>query len=101
MIRHRLIIVFTFLSLVVLHAQDKQPDYTFSNGVISQQVLRHYLSRSITQAEFLASDGYYNDGPYPYKDDDIRMLRNMHVKFVGRAVYSWGKEEIFLSPAFW
>jgi len=80
---------------------DVDSSYYFANGVISRQVLTNYLSRSITQAEVIASDGCYNDGPYPNKDDDFRMLKNMGAKFIGRSVYSWGKENFFLMPAFW
>lgn len=80
---------------------DIDSSYYFANGVISRQVLENYLSRSITQAEVIASDGCYNDGPYPNKDDDFRMLKNMGAKFIGRSVYSWGKENFFLTPSFW
>lgn len=75
--------------------------YYFTNGVISRQVLENYLSRSITQAELIASEGCYNDGPYPDKGDDYRMLKNVGAKFIGRSIYSWGKEQFFLIPAFW
>lgn len=75
--------------------------YYFTNGVISRQVLENYLSRSITQAEVIASEGCYNDGPYPNKDDDFRMLKNIGAKFIGRSIYSWGKENFYLMPSFW
>lgn len=80
---------------------DIDSSYHFANGFISRQVLSNYLSRSITQAEVIASDGCYNDGPYPNKDDDFRMLKNIGAKFIGRSVYSWGKENFFLMPSFW
>lgn len=82
------------------NAQETDP-YQIAEGKISSEVLQRYLARSITQAEFLASDSFYNDGIYPYKEDDIRMLKHIGAKFIGRAVYSWGKEEIFTTPAFW
>ncbi|WP_229717466.1 hypothetical protein [Parapedobacter defluvii] len=75
--------------------------YYVANGIISRQVLTNYLSRSITQAELIASEGCYNDGPYPDKEDDIRMLKNIGAKFIGRSVYSWGKENFYLMPSFW
>ncbi|MFB2118322.1 hypothetical protein [Parapedobacter sp. 2B3] len=75
--------------------------YYFADGVISRQVLENYLSRSITQAEFLNSEGCYTDGPYPYKADDVRMLKHMGTKFIGRALYSWGNEQFYLTPSFW
>lgn len=92
------------VSLGQLHAQvpsHEQPSYQFADGKVSKQVLENYLSRSITQAEFLASEGCYNDGPYPYKSDDVRMLKHIGAKFIGRAIYSWGKENFYLMPSFW
>ncbi|HYH56573.1 MAG TPA: hypothetical protein VD772_08185, partial [Anseongella sp.] len=76
-------------------------DYRFGNGRISRNVLESYLSRAITMAEFCTAEGFYSDGPYPYKEDDIRMLKSTGAKFIGRSVYSWGSERRFLDPAFW
>lgn len=78
----------------------KNRSYEFSNGVIPRNVLESYLSRSITQAEFLTSEGFYNDGIYPYKDDDTRMLKNTGAKFIGRSIYSWNVPEFFNNQAF-
>lgn len=74
--------------------------YEFSNGIIPQNVLESYLSRSITQAEFLTSSPFYNDGDYPDKEDDERMLLNIGAKFIGRSIYSWDFPEHFNSPDF-
>lgn len=74
--------------------------YEFSDGVIPRNVLESYLSRSITQAEFLVSEGFFNDGPYPYREDDVRMLKNVGAKFIGRAIYSWNVPEHFNNPDF-
>lgn len=74
--------------------------YHFDNGVIPRNVLESYLSRSITQAEFLVSEGFYNDGVYPYQEDDTRLLKNIGAKFVGRAIYSWNVPEHFNRPEF-
>jgi hypothetical protein len=57
-------------------------DYYF-NGSISEEVLDNYLSRAITQGELCQ-----------IKDDDIfyeniRMLRNIGAKFIGRAAFVW------------
>ena len=73
-------------------------NFKFSGGTISQQVLNNYLVRAITQAEFLASSGFYNDGVYPTAEDDERMLLNIGAKFIGRAIYSWGFETHFNNP---
>src|SRR3546814_613137 len=75
-------------------------NYTFSNGVVPRNVLESYLSRSITQAEFLVSDGFFNAGPYPHRDDDTRMLKDVGAKFVGRDIYSWNVPEPFNNPEF-
>lgn len=93
------------LSVGALRAQppstDAQRSYQFADGKVSRQVLENYLSRAITQAEFLSTEGCYNDGPYPYKADDVRMLKSIGAKFIGRAIYSWGKENFYLMPSFW
>ena len=47
-------------------------NYTFSGGKIARNVLESYLSRAITQSEFLSSDGFFNDGVYPNPEDDER-----------------------------
>ncbi len=70
-------------------------DFQFSNGIISSDVLNNYLVRAITQAEFLSSPGFYNDGEYTSSDDDERMLLNIGAKFIGRSLYSWGFENYF------
>lgn len=75
--------------------------YHFAAGKVPRPVLENYLSRSITQAEFLSTEGSYNDGPYPYKADDVRMLKDIGAKFIGRAIYSWGNENFYLMPSFW
>lgn len=76
-------------------------DYTFGNGVISEQVLRNYLSRAISLTEFCTGEGFYTDNDYLYKEDDIRMLQHTGAKFIGRATYSWASEYRFQDPRFW
>ncbi|MGN7722954.1 hypothetical protein [Chitinophaga sp. 22620] len=73
----------------------------FDENGISRQTLEYYLNRSVTMAEFLAVDPYGNDGEYPFKADDVRMIRNIGAKFIGRAIYRWGKEATLNNPAFW
>src|SRR3546814_18953191 len=94
---------FFLLFIMIFSGQSSpiSPDYHFSRGKIERHVLESYLSRSITMAEFANSKGFYSDGPYPYKDDDIRMLKNIGAKFIGRSLYSWGSEQRFAEPAFW
>ena len=59
-------------------------DYQFDGGM-SEDVLRAYLSRSMTLMYLLLDHGNL--------DDNIRMMTNCGVKFAGRAVYDWGGEE--------
>src|SRR5205809_7074295 len=59
-------------------------DYHF-DGSMPEEVLRSYLSRSMTTMYLLTSHGDF--------DDNLRMLTNCGVKFAGRAVYQWGREE--------
>ena len=57
------------------------------NGTISRQVLENYLSRSITMEGLLNGRGDLND--------NIRMLKSMGAKYVGRALCLWGAENDF------
>lgn len=103
---------YTFLLLswilLVTSCEKELPDgesafersYTFDKGVVPRNVLESYLSRSITQAEFLTTAPFYNDGDYPDKADDERMILSTGAKFIGRSVYSWDFPEHFNSPAF-
>lgn len=59
-------------------------NYQFDGGM-SEEVLRSYLSRSMTTMYLLTSHGDF--------DDNLRMLTNCGVKFAGRTVYQWGREE--------
>ena len=59
-------------------------DYRF-DGSMSEEVLRSYLSGSMTTMYLLTGHGDF--------DDNLRMLTKCGVKFAGRAVYQWGREE--------
>jgi hypothetical protein len=59
-------------------------DYRF-DGAMSEEVLRSYLSRSMTVMYLLTGQGDL--------DDNIRMLKECGVKFAGRALYNWGREQ--------
>jgi hypothetical protein len=59
-------------------------DYRF-DGQMSEEVLRSYLSRSMTLMYLLSGQGNL--------DDHIRMMKSCGVKFAGRAVYDWGREQ--------
>lgn len=73
-------------------------NYAFSGGTMSEEVLHNYLSRAVTQTEFLAGPETSNDGVYGTEDDE-RMLLSIGAKFIGRSIYSWGHEELFVDDA--
>lgn len=76
--------VVLLLISISLPIQASARNYQF-DGAISEEVLRNYLSRSMTLMYLLTSHGDIND--------NIRMMTNCGVKFAGRAVYQWGREE--------
>ena len=76
----------------------KKSPYYF-DGSISRQTLENYLDRSVTMGYFLVPgtpEGYQ----LPYKHDDIRMIKNMGAKFIGRAIYRWSEESRLGDPEF-
>ncbi len=54
------------------------------DGTISREVLENYLSRSITMEGMLNGRGDLKD--------DIRMLKSVGAKFIGRSICLWGGE---------
>ncbi len=61
--------------------------FAFSGGKMSQDTLRAYCSRAVTLAGFCVE----NTQPDPIFEEDLRMIRRIGAKFVGRsAYYSWG-----------
>lgn len=79
------IVLLTCLVVVTAYGdgRDESRSYQF-DGTISRPVLENYLSRAITMSEVLHGKGNV--------DDNIRMLKEIGVKFVGRAIYRWGGE---------
>ncbi len=91
-----LISVMAFFALVNTHCtaeETGQRNYAFDANGISRAVLENYLSRAITQGEFLLppSDAVF--------EENLRMLKNIGAKFIGRAAFEWtplmGNEEHF------
>ena len=70
------------------------PAYRFDKNGISREVLENYLGKSITMVYFLCPDIPEAKRIYPYAEDDIRMIQNIGAKFLGRAIYRWGRESI-------
>ena len=61
--------------------------FAFSDGKMSQETLRAYCSRAVTLAGFCVE----NTEPDPIFEEDLRMLKRIGAKFIGRsAYYSWG-----------
>lgn len=95
------VLLITLLVNYTLRAQDKGRSlYQLSKNGISEKSLNNYLNRAVTMAEFLAVDPYNNDGSQSDKEDDIRLIKNIGAKFIGRAIYRWGDELSFKHPEF-
>ncbi|HWV99294.1 MAG TPA: alpha/beta hydrolase fold domain-containing protein [Candidatus Acidoferrum sp.] len=77
---------------------DEKSPYYF-DGAISRQTLEKYLERSVTMGYFLVP-GNPERYEFPYREDDIRLIRNIGAKFIGRAIYRWGEESRLNDPAF-
>jgi len=75
--------------------------YHFDKNGISRSVLENYLDRSITMAFFLVPSKPEGRREYPFHEDDIRMIKNIQAKFIGRAIYRWGGESRLNDPSFW
>ena len=75
-------------------------DYRFDE-TISREVLENYLERSVTMAYFLVTGKAEGNRKYPYRQDDIRLIRNIGAKFIGRAIYRWNGEDRLNDPSFW
>ncbi len=75
-------------------------NYYFDETGISRENLENYLHRSVTMAEFLTADPFCNDGIYPDKERDVKLILNIGAKFIGRSIYRWGDEEDFNKPGF-
>lgn len=80
------------ISLWAMTARAQAP--FFNEKGISRPLLENYLDHAVTMTEFLAVDPYASDAPYPNKEDDIRLIRNIGAKFIGRAIYRWGGEAV-------
>jgi hypothetical protein len=70
-------------SIAAIVERSKGEDYKF-NATISRNVLENYLDRSITMQSLLVGKGDFND--------NLRMIKNIGAKFIGRSVCQWGEE---------
>jgi hypothetical protein len=71
----------------------------YFDGKISRDVLENYLDRSVTMGYFLVP-GTPERYRFPYKSDDIRLIKNTGAKFIGRAIYRWSEESKLNDPGF-
>jgi hypothetical protein len=94
---------FCALALLILtqgvcFCAEGNPDYHFDSSGISRTVLENYLKRSITMTALLEHKDLTADEPYPDKEDDYRLVRNIGAKLIGRAIYRWGREDTLNDP---
>src|SRR5258706_4932928 len=80
------ICLWSILPICILACAVSAADYRF-DGTISREVLENYLSRSISMEGLLNGRGNL--------DDNIRMLKHIETKFIGRALCLWGGEATF------
>lgn len=71
------------LTVFPLGTEAKPRNYSF-NASISREVLENYLSRSVTALDLLTGAGDV--------DDNIRLMKDLGVKFAGRTIGLWGSE---------
>ena len=100
-IMKKLILSLALSLLCVAGSCSRTENPYYFDGPVSQAVLERYLSRAVTMSEFLTVDPYCNDGTYPDKAADVAFIRNTGAKFIGRAIYRWGDEEVLTEPGFW
>jgi len=75
--RNLFIILSLFSTTAFANFPAKKLDYKFK-GKISREVLENYLDRAITIQSLLIGQGDF--------DDNLRMIKNIGAKFIGRAV---------------
>ena len=76
-----------FVIFFVFSCKETVPEKNYEfDGAISKEVLINYLSRSITFNGLSMSDTY---------EDDLRLVKNIKPKFVGRVSYVWNNETDF------
>ena len=90
----------TLFLFVVCIGQSKNTAYSFNKNGISRNALENYLEKSITMVYFLSPEIPEAKRIYPYSDDDVRMIKNIGAKFIGRSIYRWGGESRINDPDF-
>ena len=83
--------IITFILFVFLNGSFSQ-NYHF-DGSISEEVLNNYLDRAVTASELLVAPEFGNDAHILNKHIDVKVVKELKAKFVGRAIFRWGKED--------
>ena len=94
-------IAVVILAFFCLSLKAQSPNYHFDEQGISRKVLENYLDRSITVVYLLMPDKPEGNRIYSYHADDMRMVKELGAKFIGRAIYRWGGESKLNNPDFW
>ena len=94
-------LLYLLLSCLLAACSTKEPakNYHFDENGITREVLENYLDRSITLSCVLAPK--QDEASLRVHRDDIRMIKNIGVKFIGRAIFRWENEAILNDPTFW
>ena len=97
------IIVAVFIGWLLIPAlvTGQKKSYQFDSSGISREVLENYLNRAITMVYLLIPENPEGNRPYPWHADDIRMVKNIGAKYIGRAIYRWGGESLLNDKKFW
>lgn len=80
------VLIVSFGSLLFSQCENppnKTRDYFFDKDGISRKVLENYLSRAITEGGFLLPNHE------THFQENLRMLKNIEAKFIGRAAFEW------------
>jgi len=97
------IIVAVFIGWLLIPAlvTGQKKSYQFDSSGISREVLENYLDRAITMVYLLIPENPEGNRPYPWHADDIRMVKDIGAKYIGRAIYRWGGESLLNNKNFW
>lgn len=76
-------------------------NYHLDGNGISKEALSNYLDRSITMVYLMIPHRPEGNRGYSYHADDMRMVKALQPKFIGRAFYRWGGESRLNDSLYW
>lgn len=85
MIKIASLLIVLFLCLTLQQDRSQPMTYKFDRG-ISRKVLENYLSKAVTHVGLCQC---FPESSTLQFEDDLRMLKNIGAKFIGRAAYAW------------